>query len=111
MKRATLATVLSLIESIDTPEAEAARAEITAELAKGEEQKKANEALYAQVEPIILTALKTAKAPVTLVELYGEVEDKLPEGFSKGKVQYALTHGLKDKVKVTPGKVNSYSVE
>lgn len=111
MKRATLATILSLIQSVDTPEAEAARAEITAELAKGEEQKKANEALYAQVEPIILTALKKAKAPVTLGELYGEVCDELPEGFTKGKVQYALTHGLKDKVTVTPGKVNSYSVD
>lgn len=111
MKKATLATILSLIQSLDTPEAETVRTEINAELAKGEEQKKANEALYAQVEPIILDTLKEANAPVPLVELYAAVEDKLPEGFTKGKVQYALTHGLKDKVKVTPGKVNSYSVE
>lgn len=111
MKRATYATILSLIQSLDTPEAEAVRAEINAELAKGEEQKKANEALYAQVEPIILATLKEATAPVPLAELYDAVQDKLPEGFGKGKVQYALTHSLKDKVKVTPGKVNSYSVE
>ena len=37
-------------------------------------------------------------------------KDSLPEGFSKGKVQYAVTRLWADEVTKTEGKVNTYSL-
>jgi hypothetical protein len=46
---------------------------------------------------------------VTAAELYEAVEDKLPEGFTKAKVQYALSHYWEADVVKHEGKVNSYT--
>ena len=91
MKKATMNTILSLIADIDTPEAEAARAELTAELNKGAEEKARNAELYESAKAIVMEELATDTDAVTIGELYEAVEDKLPEGFTKGKLQYAVT--------------------
>ena len=85
MKKATMTTILSMIATIDTPEAEAVRAELKAELNRGAEKADANR------------------------KLYEAVEDKLPEGFTKAKVQYALSHYWEADVVKHEGKVNSYT--
>ena len=54
MKKATMNTILSLIATIDTPEAEAVRAELNAELNKGAEEKARNDAMYAQAKDIVM---------------------------------------------------------
>ena len=100
-------TILSLISTIDTPEAEAVRAELTAELNKGAEKAEANRKLYEQAKEIVLSEL--GEIPVTVAELYEAVEDKLPEGFTKAKVQYALGHYWESEVVKHEGKVNSYT--
>jgi len=100
-------TILSLIATIDTPEAEAVRAELTAELSKGAEKAEANRKLYEQAKEIVLSEL--GDTPVTVAELYEAVEDKLPEGFTKAKVQYALGHYWESEVVKHEGKVNSYT--
>ena len=107
MKKATMNTILSLIANIDTPEAEAARAELTAELNKGAEKAQANHDLYEQAKDIVIGAL--SDTPVTLAELYEEVKNDLPSGFTRNKVQYALGHYWESEVKVTRGKVNAYT--
>ena len=55
--------------------------------------------------------LRMATAPVTIGELFDFIESELPEGFSKGKVQYAITRLWADEVVKTEGKVNTYSVK
>lgn len=100
-------TILSLIATIDTPEAEEVRAELTAELNKGAEKAEANRKLYEQAKEIVLSEL--GDTPVTVAELYEAVEDKLPEGFTKAKVQYALGHYWESEVVKHEGKVNSYT--
>ena len=107
MKKATMNTILSLISTIDTPEAEAVRAELTAELNKGAEKAEANRKLYELAKEIVLSEL--GDTPVTVAELYEAVEDKLPEGFTKAKVQYALGHYWESEVVKHEGKVNSYT--
>ena len=107
MKKATMNTILSLIATIDTPEAEAVRAELNAELTKGAEKAEANRKVYEEAKDIVLNAL--SETPVTVAELYEEVQDELPEGFTKAKVQYALTHYWESEVVKTEGKVNTYS--
>ena len=106
MKKATMNTILTLIATIDTPEAEAVRAELNAELNKGAELKAQNAAVYEAVKPIVMGEL--GDATCTVGELWEAVEDKVPEGFTKGKLQYAVTRlWVNDLVKVE-GKVNGY---
>ena len=109
MKKVTMNTILSLIANIDTPEAEEVRAEITAELSKGEAKAQANRDLYASAHDVVINALAVATAPVTIGELYEEIKDALPDGFSKGKVQYAITRMWADEVTKVEGKVNTYT--
>ena len=111
MKKSTMNSILSLIATIDTPEADEVRAELTAELAKGAEKAQANRDLYASAHDVVIEALASATAPVTMSELYEAVEDNLPDGMTKGKVQYAVTRLWTDEIVKTEGKVNAYSLK
>ena len=108
MKKVSLQSLVSFIDSIDAPqEILDIREEIVNELAKGEAKAQANRDLYAEAKSVVLGAL--SDTPVTIGELYEEVKDELPEGFSKGKVQYALTRLWADEVVKIEGKVNTYT--
>ena len=111
MKKSTMNSILSLIATIDTPEADEVRAELNAELAKGAEKAQANRDLYASAHDVVIEALASATAPVTMSELYEAVEDNLPDGMTKGKVQYAVTRLWSDEIVKTEGKVNAYSLK
>ena len=105
MKKATLSIIYDALKSIDfDPEV---LAEVEKELTKGEAEKAKNAELYEQAKAIVLGAL--SDKPVTISEIYDEVASELPEGFSKGKVQYAITRLWKDEVTKVEGKVNSYA--
>ena len=110
MKKSTMNTILSLIASIDSDEANEVRAELTAELNRGEAKKEANATLYDAAKSVIFEELGNASNPVTIGELFEAVESKLPEGFSKGKLQYAVTRLWVDEIAKTEGKVNAYSL-
>ncbi len=109
MKKTTMNAILSLIATIDTPEAQAVRDELNAELNKGAERKAQTAELYESVKPIVFGAL--SETPATLGELFTEIENKLPEGFTKSKLQYAITQLWKDEVTKVEGKVNSYAIK
>ena len=112
MRKVSLQSLVSFIDSIDAPqEIKDVRDEIAAELAKGEVKAQANRDLYAQAHDIVMGGLRMATAPVTIGELFDSIESELPEGFSKGKVQYAITRLWADEVVKTEGKVNTYSVK
>jgi hypothetical protein len=106
MKKNTMIAVRDYLTSVDAlPEVVA---EINAELAKDEAKAQANRDLYAEAHDVIMEALPT-ETPVTIAELFGEIEDKLPAGFSKGKVQYAITRMWVDEVVKHEGKTNGYT--
>lgn len=107
MKKSTMNSILSLIATINTPEAEVVRNEITAELNKGLEKSEANRKLYAEAREIVLSGL--SETPITVSELYKTIENKLPADFSKSKMQYALINYWKDDVVKHEGKVNTYT--
>lgn len=111
MKKATMNTILSLIANIDTAEANAVRDELNAELNKGAEKAQANRDLYESAKGIVLNELKMATAAVTIGELYEVVADKLPEGFTKGKLQYAVTRLWTEDIIRIEGKVNTYALK
>lgn len=106
MKKATMNTILTLIADIDTPEAEAVRSELNAELNKGEAVKAQNAALYEAAKAVVMSEL--GETPVTISELYEAVEGNLPEGFTKGKLQYAVTRLWTADIVRIEGKVNTY---
>ena len=106
MKKATMNTILSLIANIDTDEANAVRDELNAELNRGAEKAQANRDLYESAKEIVMENLD--QTPVTIGELYEAIEDKLPEGFSKGKLQYAVTRLWTAEIVKIQGKVNTY---
>lgn len=110
MRKVSLQSLVSFIDSIDAPqEIKDVRDEIVAELAKGAEKAQANRDLYAQAHDVVMGALSAT--PVTIGELYDEIADALPDGFSKGKVQYAITRLWADEVVKTEGKVNTYALK
>ena len=105
MKKVSLQSLVSyLTETGALPEI---RDEIANELAKGEAKAQANRDMYAEAKDIVLGAL--TDTPVTIGELYNEIANELPEGFSKGKVQYAITRLWADEVTKVEGKVNTYT--
>lgn len=107
MTKATMQTIVSyLTETGALPEI---REKLVAELARGEAKAKENRDLYASVKETILGAL--SETPVTISELYEEIKDALPSGFSKAKVQYAITRLWSDEVTKIEGKVNSYAIK
>ena len=105
MKKATMNTILSLISSIDTPEAEEVRAELTAELAKGQAKADANRATYAEYHDKVITALSVANAPVTAQDLADETK------IARGKIVYGLTNYWATEVEADKsGKVTTYTL-
>ena len=106
MKKTSLSAILSLIATIDTPEAEQIRDEINAELAKGQAKADANRAVYAELHDNVVEVLRNATAPVTAQEIADEV------GVARGKVVYGLTKLWSDEVvKDTTGKSTTYAIK
>ena len=108
MKKATMNAIVNYINENAVEELFGIRDELVAELGKGEAKAQANRDLYAEAKDIVLGALST-ETPVTIGELYEEIADALPEGFSKGKVQYAITRMWASEVVKHEGKVNTYT--
>ena len=106
MKKASLQSLVNYLNGETVTNIDEIKAEIEAELAKGELKAQANRDLYAEAKDIDLGAL--SDTPVTIGELYAEIATELPEGFSKGKVQYAITRLWADEVTKVEGKTNGY---
>ena len=107
MKKTSLQSLVTLLtNSGELPEI---KAEIEAELNKGMEAKAANDAVYEQAKSVVMKVLDKLTAPAPLSEIYAEAEPALPEGFTKGKFQYAMTRLWADEVVKYEGKPNTYS--
>ena len=105
MKNTTYATVYAFLTAKGFDDAEIL-AEFEKEINRNAEAKQAKEALYAEAKPIVL---KVMDAPATITEIFDSVESDLPDGFTKGMMQYAITRLWKDEIDKTEGKVNTYS--
>ena len=84
----------------DYPQMADAREELVRELNRNAEKAAANRELYEAARGVVLEQLATATEGATLAELVESCGDNLPEGFTKGKVQYALLHYWNDAVSV-----------
>ena len=80
--------------------------EVEKEINKGAEAKAKNAEAYESIHDIVMGALTSA--PATVAEIWDAIEDEVPEGITKGKVQYALTHLWQDEIVKIEGKPNTY---
>ena len=106
MKKATMNAITNVLSSIDFENKDAILAELNAEINRGADAKAQKWAEYDAMKPIVLDAL--SDTPVTIAELYDAVRDELPEGFSKGKLQYAVTKLWVDEIVKIDGKPSTY---
>ena len=110
MKKNTMIALVSYLNGNTVDNIAEIKAELEAELNRGAEKAQKNRELYESVKPIVFEGLSVAGVPVTISELYEEIKDKLPDGFGKSKVQYAVTRLWIDELVKTEGKVNTYSL-
>ena len=108
MKKSTMEALRNYLNANDIPELADAKAEINAEFEKNAAKADANRALYAEAREVVMRVL--SDVPMTVAEIWEKVEDQMPEGLTKGKVQYALRETwAADVVKVEAAKgPNSY---
>ena len=112
MKKNTMMALVNYLNGATVDNLDEIKAELEAELNRGAEKAQKNRELYESVKPIVFDGLREAGKPVPLSELYDEIESRLPEGFGKSKVQYAITRLWSDEiVKETEGKVNTYAIK
>ena len=108
MKKATMNTIVNYINDNAIEALYEVRDELMAELNKGAEEKARNAELYDAAKAVVMGELGTTDKAVTIGELFDAVEENLPQGFTKGKLQYAVTRLWKDEIVRIEGKVNTY---
>lgn len=105
MKKATFEAIKTALTNFGFAD-EDILAELDKEINKGAEQKAKNAEAYEAIHDIVMGALTSA--PATVAEIWEAIEDEVPEGITKGKVQYALTHLWGDEIVKVEGKPNGY---
>ena len=108
MKKATLETVVTVLNEIPGFEDgyPGVLDELKAELNKGVAEKAARAAEYEAIHALIVDNL--TDTPVTVADLFAEIENELPEGMNRHKVQYALNNLWQDEIVKIAGKPNTY---
>ena len=96
MKKSTLKSLVAYLNGETVANINEIKAELQAELSKGEEKAKANRDLYAAAHEAVMGVMNDT--PMTVADIFAACEDKLPENFTKAKVQYALLHYWNDEV-------------
>lgn len=105
MKKATFEAIKTALTNFGYAD-EDVLAELDKEINKGAEAKAKNAEAYESIHDIVIGAL--TPAPATVSEIWEAIEDEVPEGITKGKVQYALTHLWGDEIVKVEGKPNGY---
>lgn len=96
MKKSTLKSLVAYLNGETVVNIDEIKAELQAELSKGEEKAKANRDLYAAAHEAVMGVM--SDTPMTVADIFAACESKLPENFTKAKMQYALLHYWNDEV-------------
>ena len=108
MKRNTIQTLVNYLTEKNDDYMMDIKAELEAELNKGAVAKAEKAAGYDAAWNAVSAVFALTTAPLTIAEIFEQAENDLPEGFTKGKVQYGLTHNWADRVVKIEGKPNTY---
>ena len=105
MKKTTLITIKNALTDYGYMDSDVL-SELNREITKGDAEKATRAAEYESIHALIVDSL--SDTPVTCGELWESIEESVPEGITKGKVQYALTHLWQDEIVKIEGKPNTY---
>jgi len=105
MKKSTFEAIRTALTDLGYDNAEVL-AELDKEINRGADTKTKNMEVYESFHDLLISNL--ADSPATCGEIYDAIEKDLPDGITKGKVQYALTHLWQDEIVKIPGKPNTY---
>lgn len=110
MKRNTIQSLVSYLNGETVTNLDEIKAELMAELNKGAEAKAAKNAAYDAAWEVVRSIFALTTAPLTVAEITEEAadDDRLPEGFGKGRILYGLNHQWADRVVKIEGKPNTY---
>ena len=109
MKKTSYEAIYATLTSIGYDNTEVMD-DLRKELNRGAEAKAKKASEYDTAKEVVFATLRSAGTPVTVAEIFEDCKGNLPEGFTKARVQYGLTHQWADEVVKTEGKVNSYSL-
>lgn len=105
MKKVTLIAIKDALTGYGYTDSEVL-SELNHEINRGEDAKAKNAEAYESIHSLIVDTL--SDTPVTCSELWESIENDVPAGITKGKVQYALTHLWQDEIVKIEGKPNTY---
>lgn len=94
MKKSTLVKIVNYLKNV--PEMATECEELEAILKRNEEKASGNREAYAKALDIVMECLNGKE--MTVAEIMSACENDLPEGMTKGKVQYALTNYWGEKI-------------
>ena len=110
MTKNTMKSIYAYLNGDTSVDVEALRTALGEEIAKDEEKAAANRALYEEAHDIVIQTITGVK--MTMNDLWDAIASKMPEGMTRSKIQYALTHYWESDVvreKDADGKVNTYT--
>ena len=88
MKKSTLKSLVAYLNGETVANINEIKAELQAELSKGEEKAKANRDLYAAAHEAVMGVM--SDTPMTVADIFAACEDKLPENFTKLRISSPL---------------------
>ncbi len=108
MKNATMKSIYAILTGENTNEADrlAAIRELEDEFTKQAEKATAKLDTYDAMRAVVLNILNDK--PMTVAEIFTAGEGDWPEGTTKNKISYGLTHYWENEVVKIQGKVNEY---
>jgi len=110
MKNSTMNTIYTTLSTINFEGKEEVMQELYNDLHRNDRVKEEKANAYAVAWEAIKTTINDLGAP-TLSEIWDCCKENLPDGFTKSKVSYGLTHYWKDYVNKIEGKVNMYQLK
>ena len=108
MKNNTLNTIYSALLDFGYESTDPIMEEISKELNRDAKAREANAAKYATLWEVVNNVLNDALAPLTIAEIYTEINN--PE-IKRGSIQYGLTFLWKDMVVKSDGKPATYTLK
>ena len=110
MKKTSYIAIAQALATVDFENKAEIMEELNKEITRNDEAKARKEQEYETAWGIVSAVLHDTKTPLPASEIFDAIEDELPEGFTKGRLQYGLNHTWADRVVKYEGKPNTYGI-
>ena len=91
MKKNVLEAIHNYLNGDDTVDLSTLRDEVNAEWERVTAKRRANQDIYSMAKEVVFSVMSETR-PMTVKEIFIACGDRLPEGFTPAKIQYAVLH-------------------